>query len=305
MELRHLRYAVAVADTGSTAAAARRLHVAQQALSRQVADLEREIGIRLFTRSARGMQPTRAGLAFLAYAREALAANARALAEVRRVGAERRRLRVGLWADLGPGGWCVASATVAFRAQYPHVEVALVPDAPFPSHVTAVSSGSVDVGFHLGFAPDASAGTTSERVLWGEFGGVLLPAGHRLASTPTVAAPDLSGTPQVSFPHAANPALVDDELTRLRAAGWRGRLDVEAGDALGIAQLVACGAGWVHVPTYVAHASLPPGTVYRALAERSGTPAHLHAVTRDDADPLAAAFLACLREAGRAIASGE
>src|SRR3977135_3223658 len=74
MELRHLRYFVAVAEEGNlTVAAARRLHTSQPSLSRQIRDLEYEVGAELLTRSARGVELTAAGRAFLDHARLALA----------------------------------------------------------------------------------------------------------------------------------------------------------------------------------------------------------------------------------------
>src|SRR5271163_4255005 len=74
MELRHLRYFVAVAEEGSlTVAAERRLHTAQPSLGRQIRDLEYEVGVPLMTRSARGVELTVAGRAFLDHARLALA----------------------------------------------------------------------------------------------------------------------------------------------------------------------------------------------------------------------------------------
>src|SRR5580693_3661775 len=73
MELRHLRYFVAVAEEGSlTTAAEQRLHTAQPSLSRQIRDLEREVGVPLLTRSARGVELTAAGQVFLDHARLAL-----------------------------------------------------------------------------------------------------------------------------------------------------------------------------------------------------------------------------------------
>ena len=74
MELRHLRYFVAVAEEGSlTVAAERRLHTAQPSLSRQIRDLEYEVGVQLMTRNVRGIELTAAGRAFLDHARLALA----------------------------------------------------------------------------------------------------------------------------------------------------------------------------------------------------------------------------------------
>src|ERR1700688_609546 len=85
MELRHLRYFIAVAEAGSlTVAAEQRLHTAQPSLSRQIRDLEYEVGVALMTRSARGIELTAAGRAFLEHARLALTQTAAAVAAARR-----------------------------------------------------------------------------------------------------------------------------------------------------------------------------------------------------------------------------
>src|ERR1700760_2677482 len=85
MELRHLRYFVAVAEEGSvTLAAEKRLHTAQPSLSRQLRDLEQEVGVQLFTRGARGIELTRPGRAFLDHARLALSQAAEAVQAARR-----------------------------------------------------------------------------------------------------------------------------------------------------------------------------------------------------------------------------
>src|SRR5207253_629157 len=74
MELRHLRYFIAVAETGSlTVAAERKLHTSQPSLSRQIRDLEYQVGVELLSRSARGVELTAAGRAFIDHARLALA----------------------------------------------------------------------------------------------------------------------------------------------------------------------------------------------------------------------------------------
>ena len=85
MELRHLRYFIAVAEEGSvTVAAKRRLHTAQPSLSRQIRDLEFEVGVELMTRGAHGIELTPAGRTFLDYARLALAQVDAAVASARR-----------------------------------------------------------------------------------------------------------------------------------------------------------------------------------------------------------------------------
>jgi DNA-binding transcriptional LysR family regulator len=83
IELRHMRYAIAVAETGQLTRAAARLHIAQPALSQSIVRLEREIGTPLFDRHPRGVTPTPAGEAFLEYARAAVASSDAAIASAR------------------------------------------------------------------------------------------------------------------------------------------------------------------------------------------------------------------------------
>src|SRR5688572_10902371 len=95
MQFRHFRYFIAAAEAGSLLKAAGRLHVAQPSLSRQIRDLEREVGVALFERLPRGIRLTAAGDAFLPEARAAVEAAARAVAHARHEGAQDRVLRIG------------------------------------------------------------------------------------------------------------------------------------------------------------------------------------------------------------------
>jgi LysR family transcriptional regulator, hca operon transcriptional activator len=104
MELRHLRYFITVAEEGSlTVAAERRLHTAQPSLSRQIRDLEVEVGAELMTRSARGIELTAAGRAFLDHARLALAQVEAAASAARRAAhPEQRTLALGFLSGCEP-----------------------------------------------------------------------------------------------------------------------------------------------------------------------------------------------------------
>src|SRR6201996_6429161 len=104
MELRHLRYFVAVAETGSlTVAAKKRLHTAQPSLSRQIRDLEYEVGVPLMDRSVHGIELTAAGRAFLDHARLALSQVEAATAAARRAAhPERRSLALGFLSGCEP-----------------------------------------------------------------------------------------------------------------------------------------------------------------------------------------------------------
>lgn len=307
MELRHLRYFVAVADAGHVGRAAVALRIAQQPLSRQIRDLERELGVALFVRHPRGMALTAAGAEFLAHARETLAAAARAVEHLRRLGAGRPEVRVG-GVDYGRGQALLRAAAGEFRARYPHARLEVDP-APYAAHPSLVADGRLDVGFYSGCPPSdnpATGGVCAELLFADHIGLALLPAGEMPGGTDEPLGPAaLSAYPLLTIPRAAHVAEVDDTVGRLHAAGWRGRLAPEAERPATVLAMVACGVGWACAPASVAgHA--PPGTQARPLADGTGTPYDLHILTRDAGgdDPLAAAFLGCLRAARDAAGSG-
>src|ERR1700745_3367444 len=123
MELRHLRYFVAVAEEGSlTIAAGKRLHTAQPSLSRQIRDLEYEVGVALFTRSAQGVALTAAGRAFLDHARLALS-QAEAAVEAARRAAQPARPNVALGFLTGREISWLPEAMRVLHEELPNIEV--------------------------------------------------------------------------------------------------------------------------------------------------------------------------------------
>jgi DNA-binding transcriptional LysR family regulator len=146
-ELRHLRYFVAVADELNFSRAAERLHMAQPPLSAAIRQLERELGVELFTRTSREVRLTDAGRAFLDGARRTLAESERAAHEARRAGAgELRRLRIGY-------SWSVRFETLpaigrALRAGHPGIDV-LTQEMWNVRMAGALADGSIDVAIAL------------------------------------------------------------------------------------------------------------------------------------------------------------
>src|SRR5256885_354893 len=123
MEMRHLRYFVSVAEQGSFVKAAEHVRVAQSALSKQIRDLEREIGAPLFERLARGVRLTAAGEAFLTDARDTLERAERAVVSARQAH-ERRGSSLHLaHSELVVWAPVVADLLAAFRAAYPALEL--------------------------------------------------------------------------------------------------------------------------------------------------------------------------------------
>lgn len=189
MELRHLRYFVAVAEAGSlTVAAARRLHTAQPSLSRQMRDLEIEVGAELITRSARGIELTAAGKVFLDHARLALA-QVEAAGEAARRAAhpEQRTFALGFLSGLEPE-WLPAAMHV-LREELPKIEVT-ISSKHSPELADALMRGKLDAAF---LRPEEQYPDLVYKVLITEPLIVVLPSDHRLASQAAIKPQDLVG----------------------------------------------------------------------------------------------------------------
>jgi LysR family transcriptional regulator, hca operon transcriptional activator len=194
MELRHLRYFVAVAEEGSlTVAAEKRLHTAQPSLSRQLRDLEREVGAQLFTRGKRGVSLTPAGHAFLGHARMALDQTSNAVQAARRVaGPAKAIFSVGLL----PGqevDW-LPHVTRILRAELPTIEFK-VTTLCSPDLADALARGDIDLGF---LRVEPRPGVTF-RVIGKEPLVAILPSDHRLAQHETVDPLSLTGEMFIGF----------------------------------------------------------------------------------------------------------
>src|SRR5580765_1814778 len=146
MELRHLRYFVAVAEEGSlTVAAARRLHTAQPSLSRQIRDLEYEVGAQLLTRSARGIELTAAGRVFLDHARLALA-QVEAAGEAARGAARPAKPSFALGFLTGQEIDWLPEAIRLLREELPDIEITIASQYS-PDLAGALMRGKLDVAF--------------------------------------------------------------------------------------------------------------------------------------------------------------
>src|SRR5713226_2680888 len=146
MELRHLRFFVAVAEEGSLSVAAeRRLHTAQPSLSRQIRDLEYEVGVQLMNRRARGIELTAAGRVFLDHARLALAQVEAAAAGARRAAhPEERTLALGFLSGCEPQ-WLPATMQV-LREELPKIEVT-ISSKHSPQLADGLATGKLDADF--------------------------------------------------------------------------------------------------------------------------------------------------------------
>jgi DNA-binding transcriptional LysR family regulator len=298
VELRHLRYFVTVAEVGNLARAAQRLNVAQSALSRQIQDLERELGAPLLERLPRGMQPTEAGRAFLDHARRALGEADAGAHAVRRIAAGGAGvLRIGT-VDWGPHVGRVGDAVACLRARAPAASVAFDPTA-WTEQPAAITTGRVDVGFCPAVrTSDLPSALRREPLAEEPVDRVVIAASHPLARRAAVTIHDMSEVPMLLPERSVYPAMYDHCVAEMRRAGREPRVVVAPPSPAAAAGLVAAGAGFILGFRSFTDAP-PPGTVVLHLQDASIS-VQLFALRRcDDERPLVLAFLDCLRAAYR------
>jgi LysR family transcriptional regulator, hca operon transcriptional activator len=212
MELRHLRYFVAVADAGSlTVAAEESLHTSQPSLSRQIRDLEREVGAQLLTRNPRGIELTPAGRAFLEHARLVLSQVEAATEAARRVGHPAKPCFVMGFLTGHELSW-MPEALRILHDELPNIDVMISSQySPLLAH--GLSKGKIDAAFlrwEKGVPDLAFRALVKEPLM------VVLPGDHRLASLQAISPKDLVGETFVTVSGTA-PVLrvvIDDYLKR-------------------------------------------------------------------------------------------
>jgi len=264
MELRHLRYFVAVAETGSlTVAAERRLHTSQPSLSRQIRDLEDEVGAELFTRSARGVELTAAGKAFLDHARLALTQVDAATQAARRAAQPTKQV-FALGFLTGQEMTWLPRAMQVLRDELPNIDVTVSSDYS-PDLADALARGKLDLAFlraEPGFDLDYRV-VSREKLI------ALMPSDHALAGRAAIGPQDLVGQ---TFIMASNKATVLHDVIEhyLQQSGVA--ITPEQGvDNLAMAMsLVASTRGLALMPEY-ANNLLPWSVVSRPLEGEAPT----------------------------------
>ncbi len=271
MELRHLRYFVGVAEDGGFSRAATRLRVAQPALSRQIRQLEEEIGVALLERKSSGVRLTRAGEGFLAEARAILERSEAAIRAAQ--SGEPRPPSVLKVAYV----WGLFHSTVPawlgrFRRGHPDVAVHLL-DLTATEQASALVEGTVDVGF-IGFEEEAvSAGLSTRKVASCRFQ-VALPRPHPAARQRRIELSSLAGELFVVISEQTYPGAARWVREACSAAGFRPRILQSAERGHTILGLVAGGCGVALLPETLR--ALPhPGVVFRPLEQSPEIPLHL------------------------------
>jgi len=212
MELRHLRYFVAVADSGNlTVAAQRMLHTSQPSLSRQIRDLEDEVGTPLLTRRARGVDLTPAGRAFLDHARSVLS-QVEAASEAARRAARPAKPCFAMGFLTGHELTWMPEALRILRDELPNIDV-MISSQYSPLLADGLSQGKIDAAF---LRRERGVPELAYRVLVKEPLMVVLPSNHRLAALKSIGPRDLVGEPFVTVSNTA-PVLrvvIDNYLKR-------------------------------------------------------------------------------------------
>ena len=212
MELRHLRYFVAVAEAGSlTVAAERKLHTSQPSLSRQIRDLEVEVGAQLLTRGARGIELTPAGRAFLDHARLVLS-QVEAAAEAARRVAHPAKPCFAMGFLTGHELTWMPEALRILRDELPNIDV-MISSQYSPQLANALLKGTVDAAF---LRREQGVPELEFRLLVKDPLVVVLPSDHRLAALKAISPRELVGETFVSVADTAPVlrAVIDDYLKR-------------------------------------------------------------------------------------------
>ncbi len=259
MELRHIRYFVAVAEELHFGRAARRLGISQPPLSQQIKLLEQEIGARLFARTRHKVELTRAGQATLTEAY-------RLLEQAGRVHAVARRANDGAVTRLRIG--CIASVffdilpPILDRIHARNPEISLsVTDSETTHSVAALLQGALDVAF---VRLDKVAAPLKVRAVMHDFFVAALPQRHPLARMKKVRLTALADEPLAIYARRMSPHPYDRTIAACLKAGFSPNLAYESASIQAQIGIVACGLGIALVPNLVRHWRVPR-VVYREL----------------------------------------
>jgi DNA-binding transcriptional LysR family regulator len=263
MELRQLRYFLAVADLLHFTEAAASLGIAQPPLSQQIQKLEREIGTPLFIRHPRRVELTEAGRLLRERAQRILDDVALALAEAQNAGrGETGRLVLG-FAGSTVFHPLVATLVQQFRSRYPGVSIACE-ESNSTALMDRLEERRIDAAL-VRLPLDCRALTVKplaeERVV------AVLPAGHRLAAARAggaVALRELAGDPMILFPRPIGPDLYDAIIAACRGAGFNPHISMESPQISSAVNMVAAGFGVALIPESIRQVQAP-GVSYHML----------------------------------------
>jgi DNA-binding transcriptional LysR family regulator len=295
MELRHMRYFVAVAEEKNFTRAAARLHLAQPSLSRQIRDLENELGVPLLHRGKGGLTLTAAGNEYLTQARRILADSDAAVRVAQAAGrSEHRQLLIGTIEPLMSSGLLTAILTT-FASLRPDVRVNLR-ELFSVDQLRLIAGGELDAGFV--YRPPKDPLVFDGFVVLENHHVAALPAGYRLAQKQKLVLKDLADEPFVQFSRQLWPERVDAISQKCVGAGFTMRIVQEAQRLHTLLEFVAQGIGVAILPDPLSHDS--DRVVFKKL-EDLNLAANLQLVwLRENDSTLLKEFVAAARAARRA-----
>ncbi len=265
MELRHLRYFLAVARERNFCEAAKTLHIAQPPLSRQIKQLEEELGVRLLDRSARPLALTEAGEFFRVHAQQLVARLDDISAATHRIGSgSRRRIGIGFVPSMLYG--FLPEAIRRFRSENSDVEVALS-ELTTVQQIDALKAGHIDIGIGRLQIDD---GEVTNELIHEEPLVAALPASHPLLRRESLRLAQLTSGTLILYPARPRPSFADHVLGLFRECHVEPETTVESNEMQTALGMVAAGVGITLVPASVQKLQRED-VAYRRIADRGVT----------------------------------
>lgn len=291
MDLRHLRYFIAVAEELNFTRAADRLHIAQPPLSQQIRHLEEELGVTLLHRTKRHVELSEAGQVFLDHARKILRSTEVAAVQARRAQrGEIGRLSVGFFEHMSYT--LLPPIFRAYRERFPDVDVD-VRWFPVIGQADALRRGDVDISF---MRPGTDSEDITTEVLVTEPFVIAVPASHPFATEDSLSLRDCAAERFVMYtPHLA-PDFHDMILRMCATAGFTPRVALEVGQVYTCLGLVSSGIALAFVPSSVQRIHLDH-VVYKPLRSRSLPVEVMLGWRRTNTSSLIGAFVETAKEA--------
>lgn len=290
MELRHLRYFAILAEELNYGRAAERLHISQPPLTRQIQQLEDDLGARLFTRNTRGVALTPAGVALLDDAKRILGLVQGARERAGKAGkGEIGRLDVGIFGSAILN--YIPRLILQFHERFPEVQIALHEQTKI-EQIQALREQRLTIGFNRHVVVESDIvvePVLSEPLI------VALHNEHPLARHKSIRIEEIAGEPLILYP-GSRPGFADDVTALYRSVGAQPAVVQEVADVVTAVALVACGFGLCVTPQAASSLKLP-GVVFRPV--RANPPPKIDLVClyrRNDESPILAAFLEIARK---------
>jgi DNA-binding transcriptional LysR family regulator len=292
MELRHLRYFVAVAEDLHFSRAAERLHISPPSLTQQIQNLEQELGARLFVRTKRNVKLTDPGARFLEEARATLRQAERAELVAKCAGrGEMGRVEIGFVSSAACAG-LLTDAVPSYRQAFPLVELS-IRKMETARQLEHLAESRLDVGFlrpPRRYPTGISAVTVAR-----QFVVVALPKDHKLAAANKIPPASLAAESFIAPAFEADMGLYRLTDTLGQQGRFVPRVAERAPDVFTIVTLVAAGFGIAIVPQSIACIQIP-GVIYRPLTQQANWDELVAAFRRDERTPAVKAFIQHLRK---------